>query len=228
MGKWLGAFRKRGGDTADNPDGWGVARWQGQSAVIEESPEPGFRSPRLGKLAESLTSALLIAHVRKATYPAAPGYLNTHPFVHDCCGREWVFAHNGMVPEVIERPCLFGSCHPEGQTDSEFAFCHLLAGIVDSYGSENPDEWLSRLAESAGTISTLGKFNFLLSDGEMLIAHGHDRLHHDERPEDCVVIATEPLDDGDWQAFAPGELRVYRHGQLLARHPGQTDDSRRL
>lgn len=228
MSKWLGAFRKRGGDIADNPDGWGVARWQGERVVIEKSPEPGCRSLHLGELAESLTSDLLIAHVRKATHPAAPGYLNTHPFALDCCGREWVFAHNGMVPDVIARPCPLGGCHPDGQTDSEFAFCHLLAGIVDSYGRENLDHWLIRLAESADTIASFGKFNFLLSDGEMLIAHGHDRLHHVEGSEGCAVIATEPLGDGDWQEFAPSELRVYRRGQLLAKHAGRTDDPRRL
>lgn len=228
LGRELAAFRLRGGLNADNPDGWGVAHWDGGQASIEKSPEPGYQSHRFGELAGSLRSSLLIAHVRKASHPTTPGYLNTHPFAHRCCGREWIFAHNGMVPDVINRPCPFDSCHPDGQTDSEFAFCHLLAGIVDSYGKEDSDHWLSRLAESAGTISSLGRFNFLLSDGEVLIAHGHDRLHHEERHDGCVVVATEPLNDGDWQAFSPGELRVYRHGQLLARHPGQADDARRL
>lgn len=227
MGKWLGAFRKRGGAVADNPDGWGVAIWRADRAIIEKSPEAGCRSHRFGELAESLSSDLLVAHVRKATHPAAPSYLNTHPFAHDCCGREWIFAHNGMVPDVIDRPCPFNSCRPDGQTDSEFAFCHLLAGIVDSYGRTDLDHWLNRLADGAETIAGLGKFNFLLSDGRVLIAYGHDRLRHEERG-DYAIVATEPLDDGDWQAFAPGELRVYRHGRLLANHVGRADDSRRL
>jgi glutamine amidotransferase len=64
----------------------------------------------------------------------------------------------------------------------------------------------------------MGKFNFLLSDGSVLIAHGHDRLHHAKRPGGLILVATEPLDDGEWLAFRPGELRVYRAGVLLAAH----------
>lgn len=228
LSPWLSAFRSRGGGVADNPDGWGVAHWSHGRASIEKSPEPGHQSHRFGELAECLSSGLLIAHVRKASHPTTPGYLNTHPFAHDCCGREWIFAHNGMVPEVIDRPCPFNACHPNGQTDSEFAFCHLLAGIVDSYGEDDLDRWVKRLADSANTISGLGKFNFLLSDGEVLIAYGHDRLHHHERSGDHVIVVTEPLGEGNWKAFAPGELRVYRRGQLLAKHLVRTDDACRL
>ena len=50
------------------------------------------------RLAAGLTSDLLIAHVRKANPPTARVPANTHPFRRDCCGRAWVFAHNGAVP----------------------------------------------------------------------------------------------------------------------------------
>jgi predicted glutamine amidotransferase len=76
-----------------------------------------------------------------------------------------------------------------------------------------------RLAGAA--IAAYGQFNFLLSDGEHLIAYGHDRLHSQQRQEGDVrslVIASVPLaDDEPWEAFAPGELRVYRDGRLLRR-----------
>lgn len=211
-------FRARGGAAADNPDGWGIASWANDQASIEKSPEPGWRSAHFLNLSESIASRLLLAHVRKARHPPVPGLLNTHPFVHACCGREWVFAHNGMVPDIIDRPCAYDACRPEGDTDSEFAFCHLLAGIVDAYDAANIGHWLGQLATRATAIAILGKFNFLLSDGSVLIAHGHDRLHYTERPDGLALVATEPLDAGDWQAFAPGELRVYRDGALLASH----------
>lgn len=211
-------FRARGGAAADNPDGWGIASWTNDQAKIEKSPEPGWRSEHFRELAESIASRLLLAHVRKARHPPVPGLLNTHPFAHACCGREWVFAHNGMVPDVIEQSCTGTVCHPVGETDSEFAFCHLLAGIVDTYDAADIGHWLEQLATRATAIAILGKFNFLLSDGSVLIAHGHDRLHYIEHPDGLALVATEPLDDGDWQAFAPGELRVYRDGALLASH----------
>lgn len=227
--RWLTVFRARGGGTADNPDGWGIARWHGSQAKIEKSPEPGWSSVRFLDLAQRTDDRLLLAHVRKATYPAVATPLNTHPFAHDCCGREWVFAHNGMVPDVIGQPCAYRACHPDGETDSEFAFCHLLAGIVDAYDAADIDHWLGQLASRAMAIAILGKFNFLLSDGSVLIAHGHDRLHHAQRADGIALVATEPLDDGDWRSFAPGELRVYRDGVLLASHAaGRPDDAGRV
>lgn len=227
--RWLTTFRARGGATADNPDGWGLAWWRGGRARIEKAPEPGHRSERLQRLAEEVVGDLVLAHVRKATHPAVPGAHNTHPFAHDCCGREWIFAHNGMVPDIVGRPCPLDSCCPDGQTDSEFAFCQLLAGIVDSYDPADLDRWLDRLEERTNEIAVLGKFNFLLSDGSVLIAHGHDRLHHAQRSDSIALVSTEPLDDGEWRAFAPGELRVYRGGSLLAAHRvAIDDDARRL
>jgi glutamine amidotransferase len=213
---WLTPFRTRGGGTADNPDGWGLAWWQAGAARIEKAPEPGHRSERMRQLAQEVSGDLVLAHVRKATHPAVPGASNTHPFAHACCGREWIFAHNGMVPEIVGRPCRLDTCRPEGETDSEFAFCQLLAGIVDSYDPADPDHWLGRLEARTSEIALFGKFNFLLSDGSILVAHGHDRLHHAERADGLALVATEPLDSGDWHPFAPGELRVYRDGALLA------------
>ncbi len=215
---WLIPFRARGGGTADNPDGWGIASWKNGRADIEKSPQPAWNSARFLELAASTRSQLILAHVRRARHPPIPGLLNTHPFAHDCCGREWVFAHNGMVPDIVEQPCAYDGCHPAGETDSEFAFCHLLAGIVDAYDNTDVGQWLAQLATRATAIAALGQFNFLLSDGCVLIAHGHDRLHYAERPDGLVLVATEPLDGGDWRAFAPGELRVYRDGTLLASH----------
>lgn len=45
-------------------------------------------------------------------------------------------------------------------------------------------------------IAAHGKFNFLLSDGKLLIAYGHDRLHYQESADagfPSVMIATTPV-----------------------------------
>mgnify|MGYP000082406179 CR=1 FL=1 len=219
--RWLAAFRSRGGQAADNPDGWGVAFWPGGKALIEKSPEPGWNSPRLAALTGRADSTLVIAHVRKARHPPVPGFLNTHPFAHACCGQEWVFAHNGLVPVVAG--CA-AACHPKGETDSEVAFCRLLAGIAGDYDSLDHGHWIARLAQVASEIASSGKFNFLLSDGHLLVAYGHDRLHYLEKSSGRVLLAmvsTQPITDDDWREFAPGELRVYRDGALLACHVPQ-------
>lgn len=118
--RWLSGFRQRGGATADNPDGWGLAWWKDGRARVEKAPEPGHRSERLAQLAAEIVGDLLLAHVRKATLPATPGQ------------------------------CNYGACHPDGETDSEFAFCHLLAGIVDAYAPDDPGHWLEQLSQRAG------------------------------------------------------------------------------
>jgi glutamine amidotransferase len=218
LGRWFVPFRSRGGAAADNPDGWGVASWLAGGLRIEKAPEPGASSARLGWLAKTLRSELLIAHVRKARLPPAPGMQNTHPFSHACCGREWVFAHNGLVPEIIGREHdTAGFCKPLGETDSEHAFCQLLGEIAGCYEAANGDRWMERLAARAGAIAALGKFNFLLSDGRFLVAYGHDRLHHLEHPggrDYLALVATEPLSPTGWKRFSPGELRVYESGRL--------------
>ena len=216
--RWLTPFRLRGGNTASNPDGWGVAFWADGHAAIEKSPDPGWANPRFQELAGRGDSSLVIAHVRKARHPPVPGLLNTHPFAHACCGREWVFAHNGLVPVVAG--CA-SACRPGGETDSETAFCQLLAGIAGEYDATDHRRWIERLAEVAASIAASGKFNFLLSDGRVLIAYGHDRLHYIESSsggEALAVVSTEAITDDDWRAFAPRELRAYRDGILLARH----------
>ncbi|RLJ65044.1 class II glutamine amidotransferase [Sulfurisoma sediminicola] len=217
LATWLMPFRTRGG--SDNPDGWGVASWHGLDADVVKSPKPGASSERFAQLATELRTALAIAHVRHARHPPVPGMLNTHPFVHECCGRQWVFAHNGLVPEVIAWGDAGRLCHPDGETDSEHAFCHLLTEIAASYGGAKSSAWIAHLAKLAERIATLGKFNFLLSDGQVLIAYGHDRLHHlelDDAQDRRSIVATEALTDDGWQLFSPGELRVYRNGALLA------------
>jgi len=220
LGRWIVPFRKRGGGSADNPDGWGVASWTSRRLRIEKAPEPGATSARFGRLASTMRSELVIAHVRKARHPPTPGMLNTHPFAHACCGREWVFAHNGLVPEIIGRGARVALCEPRGETDSEHAFCQLLGEIAECYEGSHEREWMQRIAGRAGSIAALGRFNFLLSDGTFLIAYGHDQLHYLEHPagRDCLsLVATRPLSANGWQRFSKGELRIYRGGQLVMR-----------
>jgi glutamine amidotransferase len=219
----LAQFRLRGGATADNPDGWGVA-WRGQDGLrLDKEPVPGSGSARFRDLIADLVSDLIVAHVRKARLPPVNTPANTHPFLRDCCGRHWAFAHNGLVPDIVALETANGGrvCRPEGETDSEFAFCHLLSHVARQFPGAGAG-WPAVLAEVGEAIARHGKFNFLLSDGEHLIAYGHDRLHYLESAG-VALVATEPLSGHPgWTAFAPGELRIWRGGERvggLATHP---------
>lgn len=226
-GELLGRFGARGGDTADNPDGWGLATLEGGEFRLVKEPLPAARSARFSELCRQTRSSLMLGHVRKANPPTARVLANTHPFRRSCCGREWVFAHNGVVPGTA---ALGGTgavpiCTPSGDTDSEHAFCVVLdriATVFSAAGATADRDWFDALAEVAETLASYGRFNFLISDGEHIIAYGHDRLHG-RADAGIAVIATEPLTaDPGWAAFAPGELRVYRGGEQIARfltHP---------
>jgi glutamine amidotransferase len=186
---------------------------------LDKEPLPGCRSARFAALIGSVQSDLIVGQVRKARLPPVNTLGNTHPFVHTCCCQQWVFAHNGMVPEVAaaEAALCNANCRPDGQTDSEFAFCHLLGHLVGHYHTPGAaDDWLGILSHLSAQIAARGKFNFLLSDGTSLIAYGHDRLFYQELADVAnlsVMVATEPLGDAArWCAFAPGELRLYQDG----------------
>ncbi len=211
----LAAFRDRGGGTVDNPDGWGIAWRQDNGFRLEKEPEPACGSALFAEMIRSWCGDLAIAHVRKAKYPPVNTLANTHPFLHDCCGRRWAFAHNGLVPDIVALETASGGrvCRPEGETDSEFAFCHLLAQVHPRFANA---DWLGSLAGISSEIARLGQFNFLLSDGEHLIAYGHDHLHYLESAGGVALIATEPLSQhAGWTPFAAGELRIYRDGRRI-------------
>ncbi|MHB1236243.1 MAG: class II glutamine amidotransferase [Gallionella sp.] len=228
----LDKFRLRGGQAADNPDGWGLAWWENSTFHLSKEPIPAHQSTLFAQLCETTRSNLIIAHVRKAKFPPTRSMSNTHPFQQMCCGKEWVFAHNGMVPDIVDIELSNDNpvCRPMGETDSEHAFCHLLGHIAQHFHgmpSADTTTWFENLATVSGLVASLGQFNFVMSDGEHLIAYGHDRLHYLERPgsgqfdglpANSVLVATEPLDENkEWTAFEPGELRVYRAGRMVGR-----------
>ncbi len=222
--RWLRRFRARGGETADNDDGWGLASLQNGSFQLHKEPVTGATSALFAHLCAAVHSPLIIGHVRHARYPRVNSLDNTHPFLRTCCGRQWVFAHNGLVPEILREPDtrLKGLCSPQGQTDSEYAFCYLLEYVALHFEPHASGDRLlefDNVAVAAGLIATHGTFNFLMSDGVSLIAYGHDRLHYLEASgadPRATVIATEPLTDDAWQAFRPSELRIYQAGNLMA------------
>jgi predicted glutamine amidotransferase len=224
-------FGAHGGDVADNPDGWGLATVQDGAFNIAKEPLSAAHSGRFRALCERTHSALIIGHVRKSNPPTARVLANTHPFRRICCGREWVFAHNGVIPDAITLPPPSAEklCVPSGETDSEQAFCVLLDGIAPAFTASQSGSdgvWLEALARVAEMLASHGRFNFLMSDGVNLVAYGHDRLHSLVSPRlpggdgvpELAVIATEPLiEEMNWSSFQPCELRVYRAGRLVAR-----------
>lgn len=224
---FLALLGPRGGGTGPHADGWGIAWYDGRAAEIYKQPEAAADSRCFSMLADMpRTSALVIAHLRRANPPEfGRGRANTHPFEREMGGHTWVFEHNGKLAGIHADPRFATSrFRPVGDTDSEAAFCYLLerlgAEVPSAPGHISGGHLEASLRDAVETLSTLGEFNFLLSDGFHLIAHATGRLHMLERPcsadgcEDAaVILATEPLTAEAWTPLPHGIIHVFAMGR---------------
>src|SRR6185295_8716906 len=121
------ALSGRGGKHGPHADGWGLALYEGRVARVFLETAAAADSPLAKFVREHPIKTLLaIAHVRRKTRGGV-SLANTHPFVRELWGRHFVFAHNGTVPGA--RALKLGRFKPLGRTDSEHAFCALLAAL---------------------------------------------------------------------------------------------------
>ena len=236
-------FHRRGGATDHHADGWGIAFFEGRGCRVFLDSKPAVESP-VAKLVREypIHSTNVIAHIRKAT-KGVVALENTHPFVRELWGRYWIFAHNGTLEEFA--PASEGFYRPVGATDTERAFCFILDRLRRASPGEQPPlaDVFDLMCELTREIAGHGRFNYLLSNGEYLIAHCADKLCYILRhapfaqahlidqdvtvdfsalttPEDKVaVVATTPLTDNEhWSEMRSGELIAFEHGApVLAR-----------
>lgn len=230
-------FRARGGLTDVHQDGWGIAFFEGKGARVFLDPLPSAQSP-VAELVRNypIKSTNVIAHIRKATQGIV-SLVNTHPFMRELWGRYWIFAHNGDIPKFqtqFEGPFL-----PVGDTDSERAFCWIMQELRKEFGDHAPtaEALFAKLTTLTRSLAAHGPFNFLLSNGDLLLAHCSTNLSYVVRkapfptaslkdedmkvdfnsvttPLDRVaIIATTPLTDNeDWTALEPGSLWMFQDG----------------
>jgi len=235
------ALALRGGAKAPNADGWGLALYEGKAVRSFLEPHAASSSVLANYVrANPIKTLLAIAHVRKRTR-GKNTLANTHPFTRELWGRSWTFAHNGTVKRLAR--LSLGRFEPIGTTDSEVAFCALLAGLqkkFPTYPKSVRALWQA-IADISTKIGSVGTFNFLLGDGTHLYARCATKLAYVIRkapfcqatladddvsvdfsqvttPNDRVaVVATVPLTrDEQWTIGTPGQLWVFRGGALRA------------
>jgi len=230
-------FSARGGKTDEHRDGWGIAFFEGIGCRVFLDITPAIASP-IAELVRHypIKSMNVIAHIRKATFGQV-ALENCHPFQRELWGQYWTFAHNGDLLDLS--PVEHGFYCPVGQTDSEQAFCLILNRLRQAF--PHPPATLealySVLQQVTQEIAHHGSFNFLLSNGDYLIAHCSTKLCYIVRqapfaaahlidedvtvdfqelttPSDRVaIIATTPLTDNEiWTPIQPHELLIFRDG----------------
>ncbi len=238
-------FRARGGRTDEHKDGWGIAFARANGFDIYRDDQPAADSHLADHIGSSETKAnTIIAHIRKATIGEVR-LNNCHPFERKLWNKSWLFCHNGDLKTYAPR--LSGNYRPEGDTDSELAFCELLQQLALAFPEGEPPlqtlfAWLHRASQA---IAAQGTFNIMLSNGEWLYtfcsthlayverqypfqrielidtATWVDLADHNSRDDRMVIIATTPLTRNEnWTLYQPGESRLFRNGQALYHQHG--------
>lgn len=232
-------FRQRGGATDHHADGWGIGFFEDAGCRLFIDTEPSVSSPIAALVsAYPIRSRQVISHIRKATQGRTL-LQNTHPFQREMGGRYWLFAHNGDLKNFTPPP---GAMQPVGDTDSEQAFCHVLNEILRACPNGRPsdDELITVVTRVAGHIAEHGTFNFLLSNGDWLLAHCSTQLtwivrqapftvaqlsdeevsvdfrEHTSSNDRVAIITTAPLTSNEtWTPVAPSTLLMFRDGALV-------------
>jgi glutamine amidotransferase len=164
-----------------NRDGWGAAFYQGSDVALFREPHAASDSALLHLIeTQGPGTTLAISHIRHATLGDVK-LANTQPFVRELAGRTHLFTHNGHLPGIATSPDFpLTQFNPVGETDSEHAFCALMARMQRLWrNSPVPPSIAERLAvvtAFAADLRELGPANFHYADGEVLFAHGHRRI----------------------------------------------------
>lgn len=181
----LEAFARHGGLEGPHKDGWGIAYYDEGDVRLIKEPHAAADSACVRFIQDHPFRAnLVVSHVRRATR-GTPALRNCQPFVRELGGRMHVFAHNGdLDPDVLAAVAPPGRFRPVGETDSERAFCALLAMLEPGWAAGVPPlEWrLAAVARFAAALRPLGPANYLYTDGDALFVHAHRRHHGDGRP----------------------------------------------
>lgn len=233
-------FQARGGLTDVHKDGWGIAFFEGKGVRQFLDSQASAQSP-IAELVRNypIKSKNVISHIRKATQGIV-SLENTHPFARELWGHYWIFAHNGNLLNF--EPHLNGNFYPVGQTDSERVFCWMLQELKLKFGDVYPgsQKIYEAVHDLTLTAGATGEFNFLFSNGEMLIAHCSTQLCYIVRKapfaqaslkdrevtvdfssltterDQVAVIATIPLTDNEkWNVLEPGQLCLFKDGALI-------------
>ncbi|OOF46186.1 class II glutamine amidotransferase [Rodentibacter trehalosifermentans] len=233
-------FRRRAGLTDCHSDGFGIAFFEGRGVRIFRDNRPASLSPIADCVKQyKIKSLNVIAHIRKATQGEV-NIENTHPFIREIWGENWVFAHNGNLKDLPDMSESF--CQPIGSTDSEAAFCYMAEYLKNRF-RKKPTEMqiFEAIQEVTKELVTHGTFNFILSNGEWMIAHCSTNLHYLTRKapfgkahridddgvidfndyakegDKVTIITTFPLTkDEPWTKMENGGFVFFKEGDKVA------------
>lgn len=215
-------------------DGWGIGYYLNGSPKLFKSEKPVYSERDLfSKIASSVSSKIIIAHVRKASNPRRLprdeliGVENSQPFTY----HDRIFAHNGTIRAVDEAMEFLGRYRSivMGNNDSEVYFALLMM----KWGLEGDIckalRWIEEILMKAAKSSDKNyrnpftSLNAIFSDGKKLYAYnryleGSDlrSICYKDSPYytltfldegDTLIVASEKLwKDDNWIKLSNGDL----------------------
>ncbi|NOX95871.1 MAG: class II glutamine amidotransferase [Alphaproteobacteria bacterium] len=181
----LSTLASHGGGGKPYADGWGVAFYDDRDAFVFREANTVYKSPLVDFVeSHGPQSTLVISHLRRAS-SGLSSLANTHPFARPLGAHLHMFAHNGNLKDIFDLPKFSTGRHlPLGNTDSEWAFCALLARLEPIWANGSTPSPSSRrqvIAKFASDLKTLGSANFLYTDSEYLFAYSDRRRQENGR-----------------------------------------------
>ncbi len=201
-----------------NADGFGVGWYHSRQETqpfTYRNVLPIWNDINVPNLSRFIESGCMLANVRSATPGLAVDLSNCQPFQQNLI----LFVHNGYINQfrkTLYRPIrdrLSDVAYQtiQGLTDSEHIFA-LFTDILQTGATltEALSETLRILTELAEQQNTFFSANIVVSDGKQLVASRY--AYHSSIPTlyslqnapmlpESVLIASEPLFDGQWVPF---------------------------
>ncbi|OKH40509.1 ergothioneine biosynthesis protein EgtC [[Phormidium ambiguum] IAM M-71] len=210
-----------------NADGFGIG-WYHPEKDIEpftyKNILPIWSDANLPHLCRYIESNCLVATVRSATTGQAVDLSNSQPFTH----QNLLFSHNGFIEKFrksLYRP-IRNQLNDEvyqainGTTDSEHIFALIINELqakIDITLENALYKTLINLKKLAQKYQVDFAANLLLSDGKRLVAcRSASRspvpslywLRDDPNFPNAVIIASEPLFEGNWNSLAENSIII--------------------
>ena len=208
-----------------NADGFGLGWYADDTAAppfVYRNPLPIWNDQNLPDLCRYVRSPNILANLRSATGEMPVEMSNCQPFAY----QQMMFIHNGLIENFytsLYRPIREQLCDVayriiKGQTDSEHIFALLVHYLETQPGidlAEALQQTIAQLADMAHKAGVHLSANIILSTDQRLVALRFDNqqqapslylLKHSKRFPASVILASEPLFEGDWQPYPPSEL----------------------
>lgn len=215
-----------------NADGYGFGWYDSErdaEAFTYRNILPIWNDANLPSLSRYIESGCVLANVRSAT-PGLPTDLsNCQPFQHS----QILGMHNGFIENfrktlyrpICDRLSDLAYQAIQGSTDSEHIFAlmidELQAGVSLTEALAQALQILTELSEKQGVSFSA---NLIVSDGRQLVASRYavglkvPTLYHlQDEPKfpGAVLVASEPLFEGNWKALPEHSILTVRHDLTL-------------